>query len=212
MKTFQPLDIILAIRWVAHLSTHFLVDADNVTQYSVDKNRSKGLGRQVFLPAESDRGVAAFWTWLDKYGGGGPPNSLLSRPIDPSAPPPLRRVLLDRYEQHTKHCKSCLGAMKGFQTAYNLFFLVACVMAVSAVSLFTIAAVVSSPSGLPHAYAQLTISSLGSTVTQMSSTSWLASVLAACSALSFVLCRFCSGMVQKFLFVGYDKHHKSKGS
>jgi hypothetical protein len=46
--------------------------------------------------------VLEFRKWLDKRGGGGP------TPGDPGAIQEDRRVLLDRYEQHTKHCPSCL--------------------------------------------------------------------------------------------------------
>lgn len=56
----------------------------------------------MYLPAAADRGVAACWAWLEKYGGGGPPGCKLDKPIDLSQPEVPRRVLLERFDQHTK--------------------------------------------------------------------------------------------------------------
>lgn len=184
----SPLSLFFAIRWIAHLMTHALVDADNVIQSSVDYNRAKGKGKMVYLPADADRGVAALWTWLDRFAGGGPSISTLSSPIDPDIAVP-RRVLLDRYNQHTIHCKSCLGAMKGFKVARMMFALIASGLFVASVSSLTI---------------NLTLSGIKA----ISSNGPM--VLAALSLASALVAKFCSDVVQKFIFVDYDKNHVSK--
>ena len=33
------------------------------------------------MPADADAGPAAFVTWMNKYGGGGPPGALLAEPL-----------------------------------------------------------------------------------------------------------------------------------
>jgi pheophorbide a oxygenase len=187
---FSPLSIIFACKWIAHLMTCDLTDADNVIQYGVDLNRAKGKGRQVYLPSDADRGVAAFWTWLERFAGGGPPVSTLSSPIDPNVPVP-RRILLDRYHQHTIHCKSCTGAMKGFERACALFGLIACGLFVASISSLTFG--ISSAVGL-----KATLASASPLI------------LAALSLVSALIASFCSSMVQKFVFVDYDKDHVSK--
>lgn len=72
--------------------------------------RSGAWQMSYFLPTRADALVAAFKNWLDKAGGGGP-----FGPLHKAASySPLvtdHRVLLNRYEQHTKHCQECLKAL-----------------------------------------------------------------------------------------------------
>ena len=178
------------LRWLGHLSTHSLVDADNAIQYSVDRNRAKGPQR-VFLPAEADRGPAAFWTWLERFGGGGPFGvSTMARPIDPSQPGVTRRVLLDRFDQHTRHCKPCRDAHAVFSVAAKAAWLLAAALAVAAVAIAAVALAGSASfpkaglAGLP--------------------------MLAAGAGLAALLHRALAHTVQLFVFVDYDKHHPSK--
>jgi hypothetical protein len=51
------------------------------------------------------RQVAAFRTWLDKRGGGGP-TPLAAGPLPP---PPTKAEIFDRYTQHTQFCPSCMA-------------------------------------------------------------------------------------------------------
>lgn len=100
---------------VSLVLTHRHPPARLALQYGVDRNRAllaaSSSGQKVYMPAETDRTVTAFWTWLQRYGGGGPPVSTLQRPIDPTYSV-SRRVLLDRYSQHTVLCKDCSAAHK----------------------------------------------------------------------------------------------------
>ena len=187
-SAWSPLSVLFSIRWISHLMTHALVDADNIIQHSVDHNRAKGKGNQVYLPSDSDRGVAALWTWLDRFAGGGPSVSTLSSPIDPTVNVP-RRVMLDRYHQHTLHCKSCLGAMKSFERVQAIFALIASGLFIASVSSLT-----------------LKISSVG--IKAISSTGPVA--LAALSLVAALVSIFCSKIVQRFVFIDYDKNHVSK--
>jgi len=49
--------------------------------------------------------VAAFRTWLDKRGGGGP-TPLAAGPLPPA---PSKAEIFDRYTQHTQFCPSCMA-------------------------------------------------------------------------------------------------------
>eukprot|EP00887_Chlorella_sp_A99_P007123 scaffold2.g7123.t1 len=67
--------------------------------------------RLYFMPAAADVLVAAFKSWLDSKGGGGPFGPL--HRLGANAYPPRvadRRVLLDRWQAHTVTCASCRRA------------------------------------------------------------------------------------------------------
>jgi len=79
----------------------------------VEDEAQKGQGwrKHYYMPTRADTLVAAFKNWLDVVGGGGPYGPLYQAP----GYPPLQhdhKVLLNRYEQHTKSCKACSGALK----------------------------------------------------------------------------------------------------
>lgn len=180
-------------RWLGHLSTHSLVDADNAIQYSVDRNRAKGPQR-VYLPAEADRGPAAFWTWLERFGGGGPFGvATMARPIDPSRPGVPRRVLLDRFDQHTRHCKPCRDAHTVFSVAAKAAGLLAAALAVASVA---IAAVTLAAAGGASSLPKATLAGL--------------LMLVAGTGVAALVHRALAHMVQQFVFVDYDKLHPSK--
>lgn len=64
--------------------------------------------KQFYMPAMSDTGVVAFRRWYHGLAGevGYAPG------VSPELPPLVtdRRVLNDRWGQHSKHCPSCRGA------------------------------------------------------------------------------------------------------
>ena len=172
-----------------------------VFRYSVDRNRAKARGAQrVYLPAEADRGPAAFWAWLDKYGGGGPPGiSTMTRPIDPSGPALPRRLILDRFEQHTKHCKDCREAHAAFGTAAKVAALAAVAMGVVAVATAGVAVALG------------TVAASGFAASELQRLGVISAGSAAGATLAVLLNRLFAHIVQSFVFVDYDKAHPSKG-
>lgn len=168
----------------------------------MDRNRAKAQGSQrVYLPAEADRGPAAFWAWLDKYGGGGPPGvSTMTRPIDPSGPALPRRLILDRFEQHTKHCKDCREAHAAFGTAEKVTALAALALGIAAVA----------SAGVAVTLGTAVVTSVVST-SEIQRLGFISAGLAAGAALSVLLNRLFAHIVQSFVFVDYDKAHPSKG-
>ena len=62
------------------------------------------------MPTRADALVASFKNWLDKAGGGGPFGPLHKAPGYPALVTD-HRVLLNRYEQHTKNCTACKKAL-----------------------------------------------------------------------------------------------------
>jgi pheophorbide a oxygenase len=117
--------------WLDHiLFRHSVLDGDNVflhyqEQFLVEKDR-QAEGKQeegtekdstaawrkdYYMPTRADLLVAAFKNWLDTAGKGGPFGPLHKA----RGYPPLvtdHRVLLNRYEQHTKNCTACKKALK----------------------------------------------------------------------------------------------------
>eukprot|EP00878_Enallax_costatus_P019039 GHUV01020074.1.p2 GENE.GHUV01020074.1~~GHUV01020074.1.p2 ORF type:complete len:151 (+),score=48.51 GHUV01020074.1:1532-1984(+) len=70
--------------------------------------------KNYYMPGTSDTGVAAWRSWLTKYGAAMP---LLPKTLDDLPPLMDRRETLDRYHQHTKHCPDCMKALKRIDTA-----------------------------------------------------------------------------------------------
>jgi len=162
------------------MMSNFLVDADVAVQWGCGLNRS--LGEHTYMPADADAGPAAFVTWMNKYGGGGPPGALLAEPLKGVSHDPLpRQQLLDRYHQHTFICKSCRTAYKQLTTLRTAATIVACILAAAALGSLAAAAPV-------KAVALLGVGAVA------------AAGVAAVAA----------DFVQKLVFVDYDKHHASK--
>lgn len=98
-----------------HFQEHHLAETaramENNTHQS-NKNSNKNAvawRKQYFMPTRADTLVAAFKNWLDVAGKGGPHG-----PLHRCADHKLitdHRVLLDRYEQHTKNCPACRSAL-----------------------------------------------------------------------------------------------------
>ena len=61
--------------------------------------------KNYYMPGTSDTGVAAWRSWLSKYGAAMP---VLPRTLEDLPPLMDRRETLDRYHQHTKHCPDCM--------------------------------------------------------------------------------------------------------
>jgi len=104
--------------WMDHiLFRHPVLDGDNVyllcLEHDVAEQQAAGRGgwrKYYFMPTAADTLVAMFRNWMDKTGKGGPFGPLHNA----KGYGPLitdHRVLLNRFEQHTKHCKACSGAL-----------------------------------------------------------------------------------------------------
>jgi phenylpropionate dioxygenase-like ring-hydroxylating dioxygenase large terminal subunit len=116
--------------WMDHiLFRHPVLDGDNVflhyqEQFLVEKDRQAeekesstsssstmaAWRKNYYMPARADLLVAAFKNWLDTAGKEGPWGPLHKA----RGYPPLvtdHRVLLNRYEQHTKNCTACKKAL-----------------------------------------------------------------------------------------------------
>eukprot|EP00887_Chlorella_sp_A99_P007093 scaffold2.g7093.t1 len=109
-----------------HLQEHKLVDEARQLEAEASAGSGNGAGgsdapatavaarawhRLYFMPAAADVLVAAFKSWLDSKGGGGPFGPL--HRLGANAYPPRvadRRVLLDRWQAHTVACASCRRA------------------------------------------------------------------------------------------------------
>ncbi len=67
------------------------------------------------MPTSADRLVIEFRNWFDRYCGGKMPwDKAGITEITPTVET-SRRVLLDRYRQHTQHCSSCRNTLKTIQ-------------------------------------------------------------------------------------------------
>jgi pheophorbide a oxygenase len=107
--------------WYAHFILSATLDGDNCflhaqEQAAVRKARGEGVGwrKLYFMPTRADTMVIAFRDWVESVGGGGPFGPL-HRAKDY---PPLitdHRVLLNRYDQHTKNCTKCAAALANAQ-------------------------------------------------------------------------------------------------
>lgn len=118
--------------WMNHiLFRNKVLDGDNVFLHEqehnlVELNRKSGSNgpsawkRQFYLATRADTLVAAFRNWLDTGGKGGPfgPLHLVQEYPDRITD---RRVLLDRYNQHTKNCRHCKRALAWIERLRYIF-------------------------------------------------------------------------------------------
>jgi hypothetical protein len=65
---------------------------------------TSGWQQSYYMPGTSDTGVAAWRSWLSKFGQAMP---VLPRKLEDLPPLMDRRQSLDRYSQHTAHCPDC---------------------------------------------------------------------------------------------------------
>jgi hypothetical protein len=175
-------------KWMAHLDGHTILDADIAIQSGADRNRAADA--RVYMPAAVDAGPAAFMRWLREHGGGGP---FAGRP---PAPPEDRRALLDRFGQHTARCKSCRTAHARLSAAATAAGAAALMLGAAALAAGALMAF-----GWPAAVARAAATAAAGRA---------ALVLAGAAALAAVAHRQLSRVVQRFVFVDYDKHHVSK--
>jgi len=128
--------------WMDHiLFRHPALDGDNVflhyqEQYLVEKDRQSeekegstttaAWRKKYYMPARADLLVAAIKNWIDTAGKGGAWGPLHKAR---GYPPLVRdhRVLLNRYEQHTKNCTACKNALKWIERSRSVAAAIAAV-------------------------------------------------------------------------------------
>mmetsp|Transcript_48018 Transcript_48018/g.121167 ORF Transcript_48018/g.121167 Transcript_48018/m.121167 type:complete len:553 (+) Transcript_48018:475-2133(+) len=103
----------LVPRWVQHLPRMEVLAGDGIFLHAQERELRRlqpasEWNKQFYMPAMSDTGVVAFRRWYHGLAGevGYAPG------VSPELPPLVtdRRVLNDRWGQHSKHCPSCRGA------------------------------------------------------------------------------------------------------
>jgi Pheophorbide a oxygenase len=115
-------------RWWTHVNTrNAVLDGDMVLLQQQEQNFQLKIQHQDWktaykLPTSADRFVIEFRKWFDRNCQGQLPwsnsgtvvttmPSALQRPFHGAN----RRLMLDRYHQHTQHCHSCRNALKSIQ-------------------------------------------------------------------------------------------------
>jgi hypothetical protein len=151
------------------------------------------------MPAAADAGPAAFMRWIKEYGGGGPPVAKLTSPYMGSDParPSSRQQLLDRFYSHTQQCKAC-------RIAYQRMTLIRQVLGV--VALLAGSAAVAAAALLAAGVASASSSGGGVLGRGVAVVLGLAAAGGVAGGLWAVL----GSVLQRFVFVDYDKHHPSK--
>lgn len=115
-------------RWWTHVNTrNAVLDGDMVLLQQQEQNFQLKIQHQDWktaykLPTSADRFVIEFRKWFDRNCQGQLPWSNLETVVT-TMPSTLqrpfhgdnRRLMLDRYHQHTQHCHSCRNALKSIQ-------------------------------------------------------------------------------------------------
>lgn len=108
----------LTPRWVEHLLVrNAVLDGDMVLLHQQEDDlrhcQAGGSWKTAYqLPTSADRLVIEFHRWFDQYCQGQIPWQDAGQLPQPTLD---RRVLLDRYHQHTQICSSCKGALQRIQ-------------------------------------------------------------------------------------------------
>jgi len=95
-------------------------DADVSSGSGSGRTASSPLSAHYFMPAASDRCIAALGKWIPKHtdylGGDGSGDSDHNHKY--TLPPPIssRTELFNRYKQHTSHCRHCQQGLQTLQT------------------------------------------------------------------------------------------------
>ncbi|MFM7571564.1 MAG: Rieske 2Fe-2S domain-containing protein [Snowella sp.] len=116
-------------RWWEHLKVRNLVlDGDMIVLHQQEaflqqKQEPNAWKTAYKLPASSDRLVIEFRKWFDKYCGGQLPWSQVGITAPITKINEDRKVLLDRYHQHTQHCESCRQALANVQKIQVIFLI-----------------------------------------------------------------------------------------
>ena len=95
--------------WLVHLGSNKFLDSDLAFLHFQEQNvRQRGATAKLvsvyFMPAASDRCIAALRKWLERY-------AHVLAPLPPSIL--TRAELFDRWTQHTAHCRHCQAAVAG---------------------------------------------------------------------------------------------------
>jgi phenylpropionate dioxygenase-like ring-hydroxylating dioxygenase large terminal subunit len=103
----------LTPRWWDHLqSRNLILDGDMVLLHQQENFLQNTNWKTAYkMPTSADRLVIEFRNWFDRYCDG----KLPWNEVGVTTPPNLeisRKVLLDRYHQHTQHCSSCRETLK----------------------------------------------------------------------------------------------------
>jgi phenylpropionate dioxygenase-like ring-hydroxylating dioxygenase large terminal subunit len=96
----------LTPQWFSHLGQNAILEDDQIFLHAQERYLEQlgDIGKAFYLPTKADRFVFEYRQWLTQFGADPFPGQAL--------PPKLpSKVLLDRYESHTKHCRSCHGAL-----------------------------------------------------------------------------------------------------
>ena len=108
-------------RWWEHLKIrNSVLDGDMVVLHQQEaflqqKQEPNAWKTAYKLPASSDRLVIEFRKWFDKYCGGQLPWLQVGITAPITQINEDRKVLLDRYHQHTQHCESCRQTLANIQ-------------------------------------------------------------------------------------------------
>ncbi|CAM6111882.1 unnamed protein product [Calypogeia fissa] len=119
-------------RWYEHWTSNKVYDGDMIVLQGQEKafgiggnfsETSKNYSKLTFTPTQADRFVLAFRNWLRKHGNNQPE---WFPEVDSTKPLPStvlhKRVMLDRYEQHTLKCSACKKALENFQLAQKILW------------------------------------------------------------------------------------------
>lgn len=100
--------------WIEHQRILRVLDSDTVFLAGQERERmqldpavAKEVDKAYYMPTPADGSVRALRKWIARFGGPRWMAKGLQPPVETD-----RRVLLDRYESHTKTCKVCRGALR----------------------------------------------------------------------------------------------------
>lgn len=126
-------------RWWDHINNRNMVlDGDMIILHQQERflqQQQESWKTAYRMPTQADRLIIEFRKWFDRYCHGQLPWQEVGI-VSPEMLPinEDRKLLLDRYEQHTRHCSSCRGALKAVQR-WQKFLLVYFALTVAAVAL-----------------------------------------------------------------------------
>ncbi len=127
-------------RWWDHIQNRNLVlDGDMILlhqqEYFLQQRQETESWKTAYkLPTSADRLVIEFRQWFDKYCGGQLPWQEVGLKPQKNQFNRERKVILDRYHQHTQHCNSCRTALKNGQRL-QIILLTYFILSVSGVAL-----------------------------------------------------------------------------
>ena len=110
-------------RWWDHIrNRNAVLDGDMILlhyqEHSLQKRQPSRSWKTAYqMPTGSDRLVIEFYKWCDRYAQQLPWAS--TQPTMPEPQPMSRKVLLDRYHQHTQICHSCQRTLQTVQWLQN---------------------------------------------------------------------------------------------